>query len=489
VTPFPKFLTGVFVVVGVFLFGLGLFWIGDRRQLFSENMEFEAEFRNTSGLAPGSKVLVGGFNAGEVTEIVAPSAPEGGFVVRFRVLKKLHPILRTDSLAKIQLDGLVGNRLLRVEAGTSSGAPLDSGDRIPSEEPIELSHVFHETLETIADARGVIAEVKGNAAGLMQEIEDISHNVDGLITDVGEDVRGITASGEQIAADVSVVVANTRKGKGTVGLLLTDESLYDDIARAAGSVGDTAANAEDVSEDVKTIVSGMKSRDLAGKVTRTAENIEGITGHGKNLMESIAGEDGQESLGQNLRNAVGNADEALIDLAENMESLKRNWFFRGFFKKRGFYDLDLVSPEEYRAGEFAPKHSRLRRWFHASEIFVTAPDGSDKLSAAGREALQQAVGDLLPVMGEDPLIVEGYSSEGSKQQQFLHSRRRARAVQSHLVRKYRLKPSYVGAMPMGGVPSSGPDRKLWDGVALVLFVPEPDLPAPRRFKLHPGVKR
>ncbi|MGQ9636004.1 MAG: hypothetical protein ACUVXB_17410 [Bryobacteraceae bacterium] len=55
-----KILVGAFVLGGFLLFALGLFWIGDRRLLFSESLELETEFAHLSGLKVGSKVMVSG---------------------------------------------------------------------------------------------------------------------------------------------------------------------------------------------------------------------------------------------------------------------------------------------------------------------------------------------------------------------------------------------------------------------------------------------
>ena len=53
-----KIIVGLFVIGGFVLFALGLFWIGDRRLLFSESLELETQFANLSGLKTGSKVMV-----------------------------------------------------------------------------------------------------------------------------------------------------------------------------------------------------------------------------------------------------------------------------------------------------------------------------------------------------------------------------------------------------------------------------------------------
>src|SRR3990172_1781466 len=105
-TSYQKTLVGAFLAGGFLLFAVGLFWIGDRRQMFTRSITLYAEYRNVSGLQNGSVVHVGGIGAGEVLEIQVPPGPEVKFRVRFRVAERFQPILRVDSVATIQNQGL-----------------------------------------------------------------------------------------------------------------------------------------------------------------------------------------------------------------------------------------------------------------------------------------------------------------------------------------------------------------------------------------------
>jgi len=107
---FEKSAMGAFVIGGFLLFGVGLFLIGDRRLLFSDSGEYYSEFAQVSSLEVGAMVRVAGMNAGEVLEVQVPSAPEGKFRIKFSIVEKLHPIVRSDSVASLQTDGLLGNK-------------------------------------------------------------------------------------------------------------------------------------------------------------------------------------------------------------------------------------------------------------------------------------------------------------------------------------------------------------------------------------------
>src|SRR6185436_18355430 len=95
---------GAFVIGGLLLFGLGLFLIGDRRMLFSKSAEYYTDFFQISALETGAKVRVGGMDAGEIVEVRVPPGPGEKFKVKFRVVEKLFPVIRTDSVASIATD-------------------------------------------------------------------------------------------------------------------------------------------------------------------------------------------------------------------------------------------------------------------------------------------------------------------------------------------------------------------------------------------------
>ena len=70
----------------------------------------------------------------------------------------------------------------------------------------------------------------------------------------------------------------------------------------------------------------------------------------------------------------------MSDLAENLEALKHSFFFRGFFKDRGFYDLGSLSPVEYQSKEFEKNVTKERAWVRQDELFVFKANGSEELS-------------------------------------------------------------------------------------------------------------
>lgn len=461
---------GLFLVGGFLFFGLGLFLIGDRRLLFEESMILYTEFRNISGLKAGSKVRVSGMDAGEVLDIAVPLEPEGKFRARFRVLAKFQPILRQDSVTSIQTDGLVGNKFLQVEPGSAGSPRVKPGDMLPGKEPVELAAVVDSAVETVKNINAAVSDVRSHVDEAVDLLADVNKQAVGLINEVGDEVRKIAISGSRTAEQIAKIVAGIEQGQGSIGKLVNDDAFYQDLKRVVEQAEATAQNLNQISEDMRKLSADLQKSDLVNTVEQTAAHVRDAAARAKEILIAFQPSGpGDEGMSSDLRQTLRNAEEATSNLVESTRALKRNWLFRGFFNNRGFFDLELVSVEDYKAGKFAQDRARLREWVHAQDLFRRKEDGSEELTEAGRKKLEEGIAGFLRYAANSPLIIEGYSAEGTESEQYLRSRDRGHLARSFLMRRFNLNPNYVGVMPMGAVESTAPDGKAWEGVALVIY--------------------
>src|SRR5262245_23729535 len=208
---------GALVIAGVLLFGVGLFLIGDRRMLFSRTFEVYAEFANVAGLQNGAKVRVAGLDAGEVQSIHVPPNPSARFRVALRIREDLHPLIRVDSVATIQTDGLVGNKFVQVEAGSDQAKVVTSEGTIRSREAFELSAMLQRISDTVELVSKTIVDLKGGVDQALGSITDTANEAQELMDDVGGEARQIMASSRKVSENINQIVAGVRDGKGTVG--------------------------------------------------------------------------------------------------------------------------------------------------------------------------------------------------------------------------------------------------------------------------------
>jgi phospholipid/cholesterol/gamma-HCH transport system substrate-binding protein len=166
-------------------------------------------------------------------------------------------------------------------------------------------------------------------------------------------------------------------------------------------------------------------------------------------------------------------------LSENMDALRHSFLLRGFFKRRGYFDLAQVSPADYRQGALTKGSDRrlARVWGRADALFESEPDHPERerLTDPGKAWVDSAIAPYLEQVGSGIVIVEGYAQQGTRDRQYLQSRARASIVRDYLVDKFHLDPQATGAMPLSADSIDSPGKTPWDGVALVVILPKATL--------------
>ena len=433
---------GAFVIGGLVLFAAGLFLIGDRRMLFTDTFRVHAEFRQVAALDTGAKVRVAGVDAGEVEEIRVPAGPSGRFRVRMRVRSDLRPLIRVDSIALIQNDGLVGNKFVQIQTGSDAAPAVADNGTIQSREPFDLADLMVAMSDTLATVNTMLVQVRSGVDQALGAVTATASDAQKLMRDMGREVRTILASADTVGKDLKIIIGNVRDGRGSLGKLLSDAALYASVKSVAGDAEKAMATVRQASEDARAAIA-----DLRGD----KGPVKGLTG--------------------DLQQTLQSARDAMADLAETTEALKRNFFFRGFFNRRGYFDLDDVSVAQYREGALESKDRRvLRIWLGADVLFETDANGVERISDSGKVRLDSAMSQFLRYPQKSPFVVEGYAREVTGDARYLSSRSRAQLVRDYVMAKFKLDPNYVATMPMGAEAPGSPSGSEWNGVALALFV-------------------
>ena len=440
---------GTFVIGGLLLFAVGLFMIGDRRLLFTERFVLEADFGNVTGIAIGTGVRLAGFDAGEVLGIEIPLNPGERFLVRMRVREDLRPLVRTDSVAAVLTDGLLGSVFIQIRSGSAGAPPVEDGDRIRGVDAVEIADLIAEGRETFRTVGEEFIGLQDQmSAALDALVEPIAITTE-LVASVRTDVETITGTAAEVTRHARALLEETRaivealaSGKSTLGQLLGDDSLYQGLV---GTVQETEATMRAVRRSVE-------------EVEQLVDRLGGPEGDGTRLLADAA-------------EAAALARNAMEDVAENTEALKRSWPFSGFFADRGFYNLDQLTRDEYRELFRDDRYTPLRIWVEGDLLFQTDGDERIALAASAVARLDEAMAGLLAYPRDSPIVVEGYAAGGGAGLEYRRSQARADLVRSYLARAYRRAASLTGAMPMGSAAEGSPSRDgRWDGVALTMFV-------------------
>ena len=127
-----------------------------------------------------------------------------------------------------------------------------------------------------------------------------------------------------------------------------------------------------------------------------------------------------------------------------------------------------ADPREHRTTRTISKLVSRRQWFRATTTFQASTDGAEQLSPNGRQQIDNAVAPMVQAFPSQPIIVEGYSVQGSRSQQFVTSRKRAEIVRRYLETHYHLNHQNLGIVALCNRPPDGAGVGDWDGAAIVL---------------------
>jgi phospholipid/cholesterol/gamma-HCH transport system substrate-binding protein len=237
---------GAFIVATVAILAVGIFIIGSKQYLFSSTYRLQAQFDNVEGLDEGGDVRVGGVHVGTVRKIVLPHKPGEKVTVVMDLQKATHEIIKKDSVASIETEGLLGNQYMAISSGSPRAADVREDDTIASQPPLEMSDL--------------LLKASGLLDGSQQAIQNAT----------------------RAAANLDSITAKINRGEGTVGALVNNKDLYNNLEDTSSSMRDTMTQAK-----------------------------AGVT-----------------------------------DFQENMEALKHNFFVRGYFKNRGYEDSAELTENE-----------------------------------------------------------------------------------------------------------------------------------------------
>jgi phospholipid/cholesterol/gamma-HCH transport system substrate-binding protein len=217
---------GAFVVVTLAVLAAGVFVIGSREYLFRSTYQLKAQFDNVAGLAAGADVQVGGVHSGTVESIALPHKTGEQVTVIMDLDKSTHEIIKQDSVASIETEGVLGNQFVAISFGSAGQAEVKDGEIIPSEPPLQISDLFKKTSGILDSSQLAI----NNAALATAHLNSVSAKID--------------------------------SGQGTVGALVNDKQLYSNLEESTATLHATMLQAQTGVTDFQENMEALKHNFL-----------------------------------------------------------------------------------------------------------------------------------------------------------------------------------------------------------------------------------
>lgn len=226
---------------------------GGGTSIFDSKVKYKAYFKNVNGLVTGSPVWVAGIEVGNVYKVDFVHLDDMRQVeVKFRILKSVTKMVTTDASIKVGTIGFIGDKYIEIIPGSYTNPILPEGSVIPSAEPGDLSAVFSEGEAVMSKAKDLtsnLTELTGRlnrgegSVGKMfteetlyNEMTRLMSSLTILINDMQESQKKIVSSLESLTDNIDGIAEKANKNEGTIGKLLSDPGLYDNIHASSGRI-------------------------------------------------------------------------------------------------------------------------------------------------------------------------------------------------------------------------------------------------------------
>jgi phospholipid/cholesterol/gamma-HCH transport system substrate-binding protein len=309
-----KLRLGSFVLIGTIIFITGVYLIGQRQDMFKKTFTLSSYFQNVNGLQKGNNVRYSGIDIGTVRDITMVN--DSTIKVDMSIEEKIISHIKKNAIATIGSDGLVGNMIVNIVPGRGISEVIKNEDIIESYSKIGTDDILN-TLNTSSE----------NAAILTSDLLKITNSI--------------------------------TEGKGTIGVLLNDTIMAQDLKQSIANLKMASRGASNTISELNSIVSSIKTDDntvlgmllndsISGKKLKdivinletSSTEIETLLNNVNTIVDNFNSSEGtynyivkDTSLVNSLKSTLKNVNEGTDKFNQNMEALKHNFLTRGYFRK------------------------------------------------------------------------------------------------------------------------------------------------------------
>ena len=308
-----KIKLGLFIIISSLFLIIALYFIGNRQNLFSKNFKISAVFNNVNGLILGNNVRYSGINVGTVKNIHMIN--DTTICVDMHIDYKFLKHLKKNAVAGISSDGLVGSMVINIAPEKEFAPPLIPGDTIKSYSKISTNDML-ETLNTTND----------NISLLTSDLLKITTSIK-----TGDGTLSMLINDPEMATNLKTTVKNLKTASSSASNSLNGfnkiiKSINYNESMAAVLLSDS--------------ITALQMKSIITNLDKSSTGMDASVSTINELLKSLKTSEGSLNyiikdtlLVKNIDETVKNIKDGSLKLNENLEALKHNFLFRGYFKK------------------------------------------------------------------------------------------------------------------------------------------------------------
>lgn len=243
---------GAFVLGGLTLLATAIFLLGD--VTFEKRYTLYGQFSDVANLSKDAPVKLSGVEVGQVRQI---ELVDGGARVIMSIRKGVD--MYNDAVFSIGSTGIIGSKYLQVDQGSRAQGVIPANSTVHGEDPVSIEKSLTKALakvEKLLDSmtkegpRGTLAdnltETVANVREMTANLNDLIETSKPKLEKALDRTDDITEKLDALLAKSNVMMASLNTSSGTIGALLNDQKIKDDVKETVASVKEAASTAKDV---------------------------------------------------------------------------------------------------------------------------------------------------------------------------------------------------------------------------------------------------
>ncbi len=321
-------IVGLFVLLGIIIFVAGVFVLGGQQKRFTKSVRIIAVFEDVGGLKVGNNVWFSGVKIGTVKRISFFGTAQ--VEVDMNIEQSSQAYIHKDATASISSDGLIGNKIVVLAGGTTSRPEVEEGDRLKTSAALSSDQI----MATLQENNNNLLRVTNDFKELVGNLKRGKGTVGAVLTDsmvannfkrAMENLERASKNTVNVTGSVSQFAARLNT-KGTLANeLVTDTTVFRRLSRSATQLENTASSAS------KTVGNMNKASET---LSLTSENLHKASEKLNNTNSPLGVLLTDQETATNLRATLRNLSKGTALLNEDLKAAQNNFLLRGFFKKQ-----------------------------------------------------------------------------------------------------------------------------------------------------------
>jgi phospholipid/cholesterol/gamma-HCH transport system substrate-binding protein len=306
---------GSLIVVALLVLAVALFKLGEAVNLFAKRYELHAFLKEAGGLRVGGSVMVAGQLAGNIKEIEFLPVDNDtlrNIKILIAIDQKLQEQVRQDSRARIRTLGLLGDKIVDISPGTPKTAPLMNGDTVRVQIALDYDEILTKAASAVDDVVGLTKDMRV----LTRQLVAGKGTMGQLLTN-----PSLYNQLEGTLGRTNDLLARVQNSRGTMARFLDDPKLYDEMVSAVGGVNSLITSMRSPNSSMGRLItdSTMYAQGVA-----TIQRFAAIAANADTLMKNMAAGKGtvgkaltDDELYTSLQKLVNDFSSLLADIRKD----------------------------------------------------------------------------------------------------------------------------------------------------------------------------